>query len=42
MKLIKALRTLVIIVVGVIALVLAVAMLVYPAEYVYRAMVWQM
>ena len=41
MKLIKALRTLVIIVIGVIALFLAIAMLVYPPIYVYRTMAWQ-
>ena len=41
MKLIKALRTLAIIVIGVIALFVAIAMFVYPPEYVYRAMVWQ-
>ena len=41
MKVIKALRTLAVIVIGVIALVLTIALLVYPPEYVYRAMVWQ-
>src|SRR5215207_5377344 len=41
MKLIKALRTVAVILMGVIALVLVIAMLVYPPEYVYRAMVWQ-
>jgi CubicO group peptidase (beta-lactamase class C family) len=41
MKLIKTLRTLTFIVAGLIALVLAIAILVYPLEYVYRAMAWQ-
>ncbi len=41
MKLRKVLSTLAIIVIGAIALFLAIAMLVYPPEYVYRATVWQ-
>ena len=41
MKLVKALRILAATVIGAIALVIAVAMLVYPPEYVYRAVVWQ-
>jgi len=41
MKLIKVLRTLAVILLGVIALAVTAALLVYPPEYVYRAMVWQ-
>jgi hypothetical protein len=40
MNLIKALRTLALVLVGAIALVLVIAILVYPPEYVYRATVW--
>jgi CubicO group peptidase (beta-lactamase class C family) len=41
MKLTKVLGILAILVVGVIVLVLAAAILVYPPEYVYRVLVWQ-
>lgn len=41
MKLIKVLRILVIVVVGVLALLLAMAMVVYSPIYVYRTVVWQ-
>jgi CubicO group peptidase (beta-lactamase class C family) len=41
MKFLRALRTVALIVAGVVLLALAVAMLVYPPVYVYRALVWQ-
>lgn len=41
MNLIKALRTLAIVVIGVVVLILTIAMLVYPPQYVYRTVVWQ-
>ena len=41
MKLIKVLRNLAFIVIGLVVLALAIALLVYPPEYVYRALVWQ-
>jgi CubicO group peptidase (beta-lactamase class C family) len=41
MNLRKVLRTLALIVIGVVVLVLGIAMLVYPPVYVYRTVVWQ-
>jgi hypothetical protein len=40
MKIIKALRILAIAMIGVITLILIIAMLVYPPEYVYRTVAW--
>lgn len=41
MKLIKVLRTVAVLVIGLIVLFLAIAILVYTPEYVYRTVVWQ-
>ena len=41
MKLIKSLRILVITILGLVALFLVIAMLVYPPQYILRALVWQ-
>ena len=41
MRIIKIFRNIAIMVIGLIVLVIGVALLVYPPEYVYRAMVWQ-
>ena len=41
MKLIKTLRILAVVVLGLVTLFLVIALLVYPPEYIFRAMVWQ-
>lgn len=41
MKLLKALRTLAIVLIGLVVLILVIAMLTYPPEYVFRVIAWQ-